>query len=245
MRPLHRNGRNAVEDDGQTAFLPREEWAARPGEESWYRRRCSKGSSGEAIPCQPRPLTRQQWARVTLDREKWHFPDFQDRNAMRKVSSPGVLASRHCNRRYRQRPCANPGLIEISEIGPPLTSPKPAANSRPYCDPANAQTKRAQDEERRNCHLNTTPAPCRLIWPCEPRPEPAGRGFANGKAKEGRGSISSRMQPRLSQLQAMTRRVAMRLAAWSPLQCRGLRDSLRWLLARQRRRRPRHVSGRT
>ncbi len=245
MRPLHRNGRNAVEDDGQTAFLPREEWAARPGEESWRRRRCSKGSSGEAIPCQPRPLKRRHWARVTLDREKWHFPDFQDRNAMRKVLSPGVLASRHRNRRYRQRPCANPGLIEISAIGPPLASSKPAANSRPRSDRANAQTNLTQEEGRRNCHSNTTPASYWPIWPCEPRRATAGRAFENGKARDGRGSIESGMQPRLSQRQAMTRRVAMRLAAWSPQQCRGLRDSPQWLRARQRRNRPQHVSGRT
>lgn len=32
-------------------------------------RRCSKGSSGEAIPCQPEPLKRRQWARVTLVQE--------------------------------------------------------------------------------------------------------------------------------------------------------------------------------
>jgi len=166
LRPLHRNGRNAVEDDGQMAFLPREEWVRDPGEESWRRRRCSKGSSGEAIPCQPKPLKRRHRARVTLDRRKWHFPDFQDRNAMRKVSSPGVLASRHRNRRYRQRPSANPGLIEISAIGPPLASPKPAANSRPRSDRANTQTNLTQDEDRRNCHLNTTPASCRLNWPC-------------------------------------------------------------------------------
>lgn len=178
MRPLHRNGRNAVEDDGQTAFLPREEWAVRPGEESWCRRRCSKGSSGEAIPCQPRPLMRRHWARVTLDREKWHFPDFQDRTAMRKVSSPGVLPSRHCNRRYRQRPCANPGLIEISAIGPPLASPKPTADSRPRSDPANSQTNLTQDEERRNCHLKATPClvPAELTLRVPPRSCRAGLG---------------------------------------------------------------------
>ncbi len=216
-----------------------------PGEESWRRRRCSKGSSGEAIPCQPRPLKRRHRARVTLDREKWHFPDFQDRIAMRKLSSHGVLAGRRCNRRYRQRPCATSGLIEVRTIGPPLASLKHAANSRPHSDPVNAQTNLTQDEERRNCHLNTTPASYWLNWPCEPRRAPAGRGLDNGKASDGRGSIGSRMHPRLSQRRAMTRRVAMRLAAWSPPQCRGLRDSPQWLRARQRRSRLRHVSGRT
>ena len=164
---------------------------------------------------------------------------------MRKVSSPGVLPSRHCNRRYRQRPCANPGLIEISAIGPPQASPKPTADSRLRSDPANSQTNPTQDEERRNCHSNTTPASYRLNWPCETRWAPAGRGLDNGKARDGGGPIESRMQPRLSQRQAMIRRVAMRLAAWSPQQCRGLRDSPQWLRARHRRSRPQHVSGRT
>ena len=157
----------------------------------------------------------------------------------------GVLPSGHRNLRYRQRPCANPGLIEISAIGPPQASPKPAANSRPRSDRANAQTKLTQEEERRNCHSNTTPASYWPIWPCEPRRAPAGRAFENGKARAGRGSIASRMQPRLSQRQAMTRRVAMRLAAWSPQQCRGLRDSLQWLRARQRQGRSLPASGRT
>lgn len=157
----------------------------------------------------------------------------------------GVLPSGHRNRRYRQRPCANQGLIEISAIGPLLASSKPAANSRPRSDRANAQTKLTQEEGRRNCHSNTTPASYWPIWPCEPRRAPAGRAFENGKARDGRGSIESRMQPRLSQRQAMARRVAMRLAAWSPQQCRGLRDSPQWLRARQRRSRPQHVSGRT
>lgn len=31
--------------------------------------RCSKGSSGEAIPCQPEPLKRTHWARVALELE--------------------------------------------------------------------------------------------------------------------------------------------------------------------------------
>lgn len=183
---------------------------------------------------------------MTLDREKWHFPDFQGRTAMRKVSSPCVLAARHCNRRYRQRPCANPGLIEISAIGAPLASSKPAANSRPCSDPANAQTNQAQGVERRNCHLNTKPrlVPAELTAKRAP-PGTCRAGLRNGKARDGRGSIESRMQPRLSQRQAMTRRVAMRLAAWSPQQCRGLRDSPQWLRARQRRSRPQHVSGRT
>jgi len=164
---------------------------------------------------------------------------------MRKVSSPGVLLSRHRNRRYRQRPCANPGLIEISAIGPPLANPKPAAHSRPHSDPANSQTNLTQDDERRNRHLNTRPVSCRLNWPCESRQDPAGRGLDNGKSRDGRDPIESRTQPRLSQRQAMTRRVAMRLAAWSPPQFRGLRDGPQWLRARQRRRRPQHVSGRT
>lgn len=73
----------------------------------------------------------------------------------------------------------------------------------------------------------------------------AGRGLENGKAKGGRGSIASRMQPRLSQRQAVIRRFAMRLAAWSPRQCRGLRDSPQWLQARQRRRRSLLASGPT
>lgn len=35
--------------------------------------RCSKGSSGEAIPCQPKPLTRRHRARVALDRQGHGF----------------------------------------------------------------------------------------------------------------------------------------------------------------------------
>lgn len=46
----------------------------RPGEESRLRRRCSMGSSGEAIPCQPEPLKRRHWARVTLGQEAVAFP---------------------------------------------------------------------------------------------------------------------------------------------------------------------------
>lgn len=173
------------------------------------------------------------------------LPGLPRRKCDEKGVVTGVLPSGHRNRRYRQRPCANPGLIEISAIGPPLASSKPAANSRPRADRANAQTKLTEEEGRRNCHSNTTPASYRPIWPCEPRRAPPGRGFENGKARDGRGSIASRMLPRLSQRQAMTTRVAMRLAAWSPQQCRGPRDSPQWLRARQRRRRLQHVSGRT
>jgi hypothetical protein len=174
-----------VEDDGQTAFLFREEWAARPGEESRCRRRCSKGSSGKAIPCQPKPLTRLHWARVALDREKWHFPDFQDRNGMRKVSATGVLASRHRNCRNQQRPCAHSGLNELSAIGPPLASPKPAASSRSRSDAANAKTNLTPDGERRNCHMITPPASYRLNRPCQPRPAPLGVAWKMAKLRAG------------------------------------------------------------
>lgn len=173
------------------------------------------------------------------------LPGLPRPNGDEKGVVTGVLRSRHRNRRYRQRPCANPGLIEISAIGPPLASSKPAANSRPRSDRANSQTKLTQEEGRRNCHSNTTPASYWPIWPSESRRAPAGWAFENGKASDGRGSIASRMQLRLSQRQAVITRVAMRLAAWSPQQCRGLRDSPQWLRARQRRSRPQHVSGQT
>lgn len=162
------------------------------------------------------------------------LPGLPRPNGDEKGVVTGVLPSRHCNRRYRQRPCANPGLIEISAIGPPLASPKPTADSRPRFDRANAQTNLTQEEGRRNCHSNTTPASYWPIWLCEPRRACAERGLENEKARDGRGSIASRMQPRLSQRRAVIRRVAMRLAAWSPPQCHALRDSPQQLRARQR-----------
>lgn len=76
-----------MEDGGQTAFLPREEWAVRPGEENWLRQRCSKGSSGEAIPCQPRPLERRHWARFLLEQDAMAIPDLPDRAVDRVIST--------------------------------------------------------------------------------------------------------------------------------------------------------------
>ncbi len=119
-----------MEDGGQAAFLPREEWAARPGEESRRRRRCSKGSSGEAIPCQPKPLKRRHWARVTLDREPWRFPDFPDRaeNRARRhsVRLHDVTASPDIGN--GDAPCS--GLIELPGFGPPLSSLRQVTHSR-------------------------------------------------------------------------------------------------------------------
>lgn len=67
----------------------------RSGEESWCRRHCSKGSSGNAIPCQAKPLTRQHGVRSELEEEGCQYRGFAKRTATGPRPSWGAGLSLH------------------------------------------------------------------------------------------------------------------------------------------------------
>ena len=80
MRPLHPQGRNACGGRRRDGFLASRGMRGTRRGRNRAIRRCSKGSSGEAIPCQPQPLQRQPGARVTPEHGRlWLFSDLPNR----------------------------------------------------------------------------------------------------------------------------------------------------------------------
>ena len=178
-----------MKDGGQTAFLSREEWVSDPGEESWRRRHCSKGPSGEAIPCQPKPLQRRHWARATLDPGTMALPGLA-RPASMKGRLFGPVAHRRSafstDTREDTLSVFETRAIKLARWWLDVAAFRSQARSS-RCLVHNPQTLTGRQN-------GAAPASSRHDGPCLTRPAPAGRGFACDVATGWCGAIVSTMQ---------------------------------------------------
>ena len=140
-------------------------------------RRCSKGSSGAAIPCQPKPLKRTQWAGVTLELVPWPIPGLArpscklgaivHRCACRSLLHFPTLvaATRHSRFRSSSALSPRPGLVSDRPRNPGLARPGNLPDQ-------------TQPERERQTTLDSSARLVTAELTVPPRPVPAGRGLA-------------------------------------------------------------------